>query len=273
MQCREVRDLLDSFLGQELLVETNHELMRHLGGCPECRAELEARRQLRSALQRAFANAETLQPRPGFSTEVLNQVRIGRTQRSRWSALWTWGALAASLVLVAATGFLLYGNRVAAIVRDAVGDHLYCAVQYRLAERPIPLTDPSLRYDPAFAKLEDTPTAEVPTAVGPVRVLERHACVYEGRRFAHVVLRFEGQLVSLMVTADPQATAGRIDGAIRWLQIDGQRVASFQTKGHAAFVVSAIQDRQFRAIAAALADPVTQRLALRMASVRVDDAD
>jgi hypothetical protein len=262
MQCREVRDLLDSFIGQELLVETNHDLMRHLEGCPECRAELDARRQLRSALQRAFTSAEMLAPPPAFATEVMLRLRTRGTHRSRWASLWSWGALAASLLLVAATGLFLLRNGVTAIVRDAVGDHLYCAVQFRLAERPIPLTDPSLRDDPTFANLGDTPATEVATAVGPIRVLERHACVFAGRRFAHVVLQFEGQLVSLLVTADPGAVASAPAVSLSWFtSVHGQRVASFKTTGHAAFVVSAVQERQFRAIAQALAGPVSRRLA------------
>ncbi|HEX3704766.1 MAG TPA: zf-HC2 domain-containing protein [Vicinamibacterales bacterium] len=261
MQCREVRDLLDSFLGQELLVETNLELMRHVEACPACRAELEARRQLRAGLQRAFTGADFLQPRAGFSTEVLSQVRSGTTHRSRWTSLWTWGALAASLVLVTAAGLFLVRHNVSAIVRDAVGDHLNCAVQFRLAERPISLTDPSLRYDPVFATLEATPSAEIATAVGPVRVIERHACVFAGRRFAHVVLRFEGQLLSLLVTADPSAAAsGKVPSLSWFTDVEGQRVASFKTAGHAAFVVSAVQDKQFRAIAQALAEPVSHGL-------------
>jgi anti-sigma factor RsiW len=263
MQCREVRDLLDSFLGQELLVETNHELMRHVEACPECRAELEARRQLRSALQRAFTGADFLQPRAEFSTEVLSQVRAGSTHRSRWASLWTWGALAASLVLATSAGLFLVRHNVSAIVRAAVGDHLNCAVQFRLAERPIRLTDPSLRYDPAFATLEATPSAEIATAAGPVRVLERHACVFAGRRFAHVVLQFEGQRISLLVTADPNATASGKGPSLSWFtDVDGQRVASFKTAGHDAFVVGAVQDKQFRAIAQALANPVSRGLAM-----------
>src|SRR4051812_27466646 len=106
MQCREARDLLDSFLGQELLVETNHDVMRHLDGCPECRAELAARRQLRGILQRSFNRTATLQPRPEFAAEVLKRVRATGTHGARRPAVKTWGALAATLVLVAAGGLL-----------------------------------------------------------------------------------------------------------------------------------------------------------------------
>jgi hypothetical protein len=285
MQCREARDLLDSFLGQELLVETNHELMRHLEGCPECRAELDARRKLRTALQRAFLNTETLRPGPAFATDVLTRVRTtAGTRRARWPTLRTWGALAASVLLVAAAGLFFFGNRVGGVVRDAVGDHRYCAVQFRLKERPISLADAAARYDPLYAKLQDTPPTDVLTAAGPLRVVDRHSCVFDGRRFGHVVLQFEGQLVSLLVTAEegasarqsPEANASRAAtaGSLSWLPVvDGQRVASFRVPGHVVFVVSAVQDRQFREIAQALADPLSRQLAMMWRSVLVSGAD
>jgi hypothetical protein len=290
MQCREARDLLDSFLGQELLVETNHELMRHLEGCPECRAELDARRKLRTALQRAFLNTETLRPRPAFAADVLTRVRTtAGTRRSRWPTLRTWGALAASVLLVAAAGLFFFGNRVGGVVRDAVGDHRYCAVQFRLKERPISLADAAARYDPLYAKLQDTPPTDVLTAAGPLRVVDRHSCVFAGRRFGHVVLQFEGQLVSLLVTAEegasarqsPEANASRAAtagslsaGSLSWLPVvDGQRVASFRVPGHFVFVVSAVQDRRFREIAQALADPLSHQLAMLWRSVSVGMGD
>ena len=59
MQCRDVRELADSFLSEQLLVETNHELLRHLDTCPDCRADMAGRRALRDGLRAAFARAET----------------------------------------------------------------------------------------------------------------------------------------------------------------------------------------------------------------------
>src|SRR5260370_16979230 len=57
MQCREFRDIADSYLGNELIVETNHEVISHLEHCSECRCELAARRELRSQLREAFIKA------------------------------------------------------------------------------------------------------------------------------------------------------------------------------------------------------------------------
>ena len=54
MECRDVRELADSFLSEQLLVETTHDILRHLAQCPSCRAEMESRRRLRTALRGAF---------------------------------------------------------------------------------------------------------------------------------------------------------------------------------------------------------------------------
>ena len=51
MQCGDVRELMDSFLGEQLLVETTHEILRHVERCPACGAELEARRVLPGELR------------------------------------------------------------------------------------------------------------------------------------------------------------------------------------------------------------------------------
>ena len=64
MECRDVRELADSFLGEELLTETNHEILRHLETCPVCRADLDARRALRDGVRRAFHDAADLRAEP-----------------------------------------------------------------------------------------------------------------------------------------------------------------------------------------------------------------
>jgi hypothetical protein len=59
MNCRDVREIADSFLCEELLTETNHEILRHLETCPLCRTEIDARRRLRGALRDAFNRAKS----------------------------------------------------------------------------------------------------------------------------------------------------------------------------------------------------------------------
>ncbi|HYX28460.1 MAG TPA: zf-HC2 domain-containing protein, partial [Pyrinomonadaceae bacterium] len=70
MRCREFREIADSYLGNELIVETNHEVISHLEQCPECRRELAARRELRSQLRQAFLKAPENQLRPEFARQL-----------------------------------------------------------------------------------------------------------------------------------------------------------------------------------------------------------
>src|SRR3989442_8134498 len=78
MQCRDVRDLAESFLSEQLLVETNHDVLRHLESCPECRSELEGRRLLRAAIHRAFLNADALRMREDFAHDIRPRLRASR---------------------------------------------------------------------------------------------------------------------------------------------------------------------------------------------------
>jgi hypothetical protein len=177
-----------------------------------------------------------------------------------------WGALAASVLLVTAVSVLFLRGRVPTIARDAVGDHRNCAVKFALSEPPIPLAETAARFDPLYSRLLDTPPDGFLTAAGPLRVIDRHSCVFASRRFGHVVLQLEGHLVSLLVTAEDRASGqslGRPETTPSWLPtVDGQRVASFGTPGHAVFVVSDLGEEQFRAVADALMKPVSNRLAL-----------
>jgi len=41
--CRETRELGDAFLSDQLLVETTHDIVRHLETCAACREEIDSR--------------------------------------------------------------------------------------------------------------------------------------------------------------------------------------------------------------------------------------
>jgi anti-sigma factor RsiW len=148
---------------------------------------------------------------------------------------------------------------------DAVGDHRNCAVRFRLAEKPIPLEEAEKRYAAWYGRLLDTPPVQLALSTGPVRVIERHACVFNGLRFAHVVLQFQGQLVSLLVTEDrrwlPNLIGGEGQPHLAPQPVaDGFSVVSFRTSVHRVFVVSNVGEPELREIAETLAGPVAQRL-------------
>src|SRR5215510_9169253 len=127
MNCRDVREAGDSFLGNRSLTETDHEILGHLETCPSCRMELEGRRRLRGALRAAFERAPDLRPRATFGDQVRDRLRAASVQRHPSSmSPPRWFALAAGLVVVTALAAGLLkrsGSPADALARDAIGDH------------------------------------------------------------------------------------------------------------------------------------------------------
>ena len=286
MSCREFRELIDSYLAEELLVETNHEMIRHLEGCAACRAELDDRRRLRARLKSAFTASADLEMRPDFVATLESQLRgAARPPASGWRRMSTWWALAAGVALVAAMAGG-GGLRRAAVerltrvqpdnltqavwqlARLAAGDHRDCALHFRLAEQPIPLEEAARRYDPAYHALRTAVRSVHPDRGDvPVEIVEDHACVFEGRRFAHIVLRYRGQLVSVLVTArDDGSVTSDAGGAsapaiASFHGVEGFEAATFNAPRHVVFVVSALDAHDTVAVARTIADSMYQHLA------------
>ena len=272
MECRDVRELADSFLAEELLTETNHEILRHIDTCPMCREDLAARRALRVALQRAFRNARDLGPSDDFMARLRTTLedashKVPARRRIRFQAWWT---LAATILLVAALGLAYRGRdwiaTTGALARAAVGDHLNCALQFRLAEKPITLEEAAKRYDITYRVLETLPPNDVITGAGTTaHVLERHSCVYGGQRFAHIVLDYGGTRVSLLVTAAEGRVRLALPGdALPHLtaagRIDDMSVVSFRVSGHLVFFAGDVAQADLRMLAKAVAEPLYREL-------------
>jgi len=259
MECRNVRELADSFLSEQLLVETNHELLRHLETCPDCRVEIAGRRAIRDRLRGAFARAEDLRPRAEFTAELLATLRPAQpaTDMSRRSVLQSWWALAAGLALAAGGGLFVRHSssrsRLGMLARDAAGDHQNCAVKFNLAERPIPLEDAGRRYGAPYAALA---TFEPPAVDGSLEMLERHSCVYQGRRFGHVVFRYRGALTSLLVTDGAPPAAPELEP-----NEGGPAVASLPAGRFLGFIVADLDRQQVLRLAQTLSAPLSQHLA------------
>jgi anti-sigma factor RsiW len=257
MQCRDVRELADSFLSEQLLVETNHELVRHLETCPDCRAEIANRRAVRDKLRGALARADDLRPRPEFAAELAAKLRPPQSAMSRRSLLQSWWAIAAGLVLAAGGGLFVREarsrSRLAALAREAAGDHQNCAVTFNLAERPIRLEEAARRYGAPYAALA---TFELPAIDVPLVTVERHSCVYQGRRFGHLVLRYRGALASLLVTDGPSPAAPELEP-----NDGGTAVASLPAGRFVGFVVADLDRPQVLRLAQTLAAPLSRHLA------------
>jgi hypothetical protein len=272
MNCRDVREVADSFLCDELLTETNHEILQHLDTCASCRTDIDARRNLRRTLRDAFDRAPDLQPQPDFMDRLRGDLREAAAHKHRpWTMSRRWFAVAAGLVLAAGLGGALVMQRSTrpadVLAQAAIGDHQNCALKFRLAEKPIPLEEAAQQFDGAFRLLLTAPPDDVSTPDGAARVLERHSCVYAARRFGHVVLKYQGHVVSLLVTANEES-AGAADVADAVPRVIGRpttglSVVSVNGSRHAVLLVSDLESAELTTLSRAVSLPLARRLATR----------
>ena len=259
MECREVRQLAEAFVSEQLLVETTQAIVSHLEQCRACRAEVAGLRRLRAATRSAFATATDLAPHPEFVAALATrlQAEAGRDKRARWSG---WLTMAASLLLVAGLGFGVREwslSNLSALLHAAVGDHRFCALEFKLTEQPITLEEAARRFDAVNRLLESVEPSTTSLSGGPLRINERHSCVFDGHRFAHIVLSYRGQAVSLVVAKD--AGIWTLPSALS--VTDGFHTTAFRGSKHVVFIVSALSDDDVREVAAAMAGPVARALA------------
>lgn len=274
MECRDVRGLAEAYVSDQILVETAEAVVAHLERCASCRAEIDGLRRLRASVRAAFDSAPALAPRPEFVAGLSARLRAetqapaGRSFRSR-----TWLAIAAS-VLVVGGGLELRSLGIsgfATVVQAAVHDHRFCYLTFKSAEPPIPLDEAARRYDDPSDRLLGDLQLPTPTlGGGPVQIIERHSCVYDNRRFAHLVLTYKNSRISLVVTPDDRALAmlpsasAPADGSVVSLPaVEGLHVAAFRGPRHAAFLISALGDEDLRELANALAPGVSRAMRTR----------
>jgi hypothetical protein len=263
MDCRDVRPLIDAFLSEQLLVETTEAIVAHLDRCPACRAEVENVRRLRHATRGAFMASAALTPDARFLAELATSLRgevvpVRSASRPRYR----WLAVAAAVLLIAGGGF---GSRrwaiagFSALLHAASGDHQFCALTYKLAEKPITLEEAATRFDPINRALETVEMPSAPLSGGPARVVERHSCVYEDQRFAHLVVRYKGNAVSVLVARDTspiRAWWGVGPDAHGGVEAEaptaGFHVAAFRSAQYVVFVVSTLGQHDVDEVAQAM---------------------
>jgi hypothetical protein len=280
MDCREFRDVIDSYLCGELLVETNHEILRHAEQCPACREEMAARRNLRERLQRAGAQVRlSEEAKERIRQRLSEEAGRGLKARSAYGSLLHRIfsprmplALAASALLVA--GYLYFGShsptQVQAaelsetLMQETAEEHGICTFHYKDSPEPEAMNTSAVEYNPIFAGLDQV--AKMHARKMKLRLA--HFCDLVGRNFVHLGFTEGDQMVSLLITerdakAMKNGAAPTDDGLRAGLQtaLRGKyRIAAYQTSKHVVLVVSELSEPQTKELAESLAAPVSEHL-------------
>ncbi len=258
--CEKTRRYMDSYISNELLVETNHEVLRHLENCASCSAEIEARSRVKTRLKAAV---ESQQAAADLAVKIRRQIHQQRS-RSRladWN-LWT---MAAAAVVVLSIGIWVTRTRtyipeiadrrgqdvfiqkvsqtVSKVLRVGLGDHIHCAVFRKYPKNPPALAQMAESMGPTLQGLVPLVKASVPDRY---RIIMAHQCSYSGRHFVHVTLSDGSNLTSLVIarkelgeSLEGLSPSIRAAGVPVYQAVAGRyEVAGFETPQYLAFVVS-----------------------------------
>ena len=289
--CGRIRQYLDSYLDNELLVETNHEVLKHLSTCPECAQLLENRARLKRRLKEAVAAEQA----PAVLLDSI-QSRIRQEPRPRLfgSNFGRWGiAVAAALILAVASIsvvrntadltqtvsngrsiFQLVSAQAKELLRVGLVDHVHCAIQMGQWKKFL-----------SFEKMQTAPPQEAlgKEFIGLVPMVKErlgskfdliqgHRCMYKGREYIHLILTGEqGSILSLIITekqgesftrAEVAATIVAAGVPVYADRLDELEIAGFESERFLAYVVSNLPREGNLNVASALA-PMVYHFLLR----------
>ena len=244
LHCQQACPLLDSYLTNELQVETLHAVNAHLAECGACRAALASRERARTAINTAVRN---LVPDPDFAALVRDTVRAEATSRGPSKFLLSWVALAAALALISAIAWQWRADSALILARLSLGkgDHVFCARGGFYPDVPPTPAEMREQVGAPYAKLVD---AVIGQAKGYV-IREGHLCHWQDREFVHFILERNKKLVSIMLTRKQRPNeifprhallaAMRAEGLpVYTTDDDGMAIAGLDAGQHLAFVIS-----------------------------------
>lgn len=257
MKCRDFRELIDSYLSDELLTETNHGVLHHLEQCADCRSVIEERRIFRGRLRSAVQNCQQFRICEKFNARLHDSLRQAvlpqpKLKRPFWAGGFSLAAATVGLLLIATVGFLFLRNsgdspdlavapqnQPAYFGQIALGDHRSCAVAHDLAEPPvgIDLTQPQ------YADLREAVQMPLKNKFGRCELIDAHLCRYQGRDFTHLIFQPEGKTMSVLIMDLPDVPELKKD-YIAKLSLDGYQIAYFDVARKGVFVISDLPEQQ-----------------------------
>jgi hypothetical protein len=190
--CRKVLAKLDSYIDNELLAESNLEILEHFRACPSCTGEAQQRRNVRTRLQTAVRDVKLP---AGLEDRVRQRLRQSQPPKTTRFHLM---AIAATLTVCVASwaAYHFASPRLAtmnAVLQVGLNDHLHCAVIRQTANRPkLPTNKLAAEWHELVPVVERHVPGDLPFSLA-------HECQYRGRKFIHLTFRNDNSLLSLVI--------------------------------------------------------------------------
>lgn len=277
MNCRDFQEIIDSYLSDELLTETNHEVLRHMENCVNCRNVIKARREVRQHLRSAVINAPQYQMGKNFTHNLRTQLKHEalKEQETKVNSRFgfgSWIPVAAGLILIFTLGFFLFYNPLSSsdqqvarsyaitslplndLTNIALGDHEFCTVEHDPNE-PVTLAQTPAKYE----NIDGVIMSPLKDVMNACKLVESHTCKYKGTDFTHLIVKNQGKNMSVMIT-DLKGAKGLTNEDILYLYSDKYQIARFDLKDDAVFVISDLDKQKNSQAAKSIFNPLRNHL-------------
>ncbi len=250
--CERYRRYFDAYVDNELLVETNQDVLQHLTSCPDCTRILESR----ARMKRLVKNAVTKEEAPLELAAALRD-RL-RSERRSFFAYDTARWMAAAAVLLLAIGggaalqwgrvirfggddsvFQTVSARVQEILRVGLVDHVHCTILAEKWKRFVSFDEIKANtrrsaLGPEFIDLVPAVQAKLGS---DYKIVDGHRCTANNRQYIHLIL-----------------TGSKASGIPIYRDRQGKyEIAGFESDKYMAYVVSNLAQDSNLKIASALA--------------------
>jgi anti-sigma factor (TIGR02949 family) len=279
--CERYRRYFDAYLDNELLVETNQDVLQHLNSCPECARILEARSRTKQLVRDAVTKE---QAPPELVAALRNRLRTERPSFFAYNTVrWMMAAAAVLLVAIVGVGSLQWARivqfggdervvptlsaRVQELLRVGLIDHLHCTIDLQRWKQFVSFDEMKAStgrqaLGPEFIDLVPAVEAKLGSEY---HLVQGHRCVADHRRYVHLILTGKkGAILSLVITEKNNESFSQSD-AVAVMKASGipiyrdrqgaLEVAGFESDKYLAYVVSNL-DRATNLNVASLMAPV-----------------
>jgi len=220
--CQKFRAKLDSYIDNELLIESNLEMIEHFRRCTSCTQEAQERRDVRRRLRDAVREM----PVPaGLEGRIRDRLRQPKQPQPTKVFLM---AIAAALALC--SGVVGLRDPSSALLRMAFDDHLHCAVIHHPTPR-VP-GEPN-QLPERLTGLASLVQQHVPSEFS---LKLAHECQDQGRSFVHLTFRDGQHLMSVVITRRERGES--LGNGIRQATRDRYQLAAFESDEFFVYTVS-----------------------------------
>jgi mycothiol system anti-sigma-R factor len=284
-ECEVAQSHVDSYLDNELPAETTREVLEHMESCAQCARVLEDGVRVKAQLKRAVLNERAPD---ALRDRIRRDIRRRRGFGSSLNSSWMVAAAAAAVVVLAVAAGVFYrsspnsnttapgllsrnadvvpGDASGQILKVGFDDHVFCALDHKMADSSFTAEQMSEGLGPEFRALVTVVKDRLPQ---DYRIAVGHRCHYQNREFVHLILRRQDDVVSLIVTRrsgeslPPLGAAAVIQSAgvqLHEASWHNLHVVGMETRDHLVFVVSNMPPSDNRRIASSLAPAVSDFL-------------